>query len=91
MQATSAWLTGVGTPQRAPQRTTEPLMKSISVTEPFSRLCSIDVLNSGGRPSAASVQASRGAAVESRTPLAAATAIASATAAIAQASTSGTA
>ena len=79
----------MATPQRWPQRTTAPLMKSISVTEPFSRLCSIEVLKSAGRPAAALSQASRGSAVVSRTPLARATAIASATAAMAVASISG--
>ena len=81
MQATSAALTGVGTPTRAPARTTAPLMKSISVTEPFSRLCSIEVLNANGSPAAARSHASTGSLMPSRTPLARATAIASATAA----------
>src|ERR1700682_961380 len=90
-QATSVALTGVGTPVFAPARTTAPLMKSTFVTEPFSRLCSIDVLNSGGRPLPAFTQASCGCSVSSEMPLALATAIASATAAVAVASSSGTA
>ena len=61
--ATSVWFTGVGTPHRAPQRTTEPLTKSISVTEPFSRLCSIDALKSAGNPSPALTQGSRGSVI----------------------------
>jgi hypothetical protein len=56
-------------------------MKSISVIEPFSRLCSIEVLNANGSPAEAQSQASIGSAMLSRTPLARATAIASATAA----------
>jgi hypothetical protein len=35
MQATNVALTGVGTPCRCPHRTTAPLIKSISVMEPF--------------------------------------------------------
>ena len=89
MQATRVWLTGVGTPQRWPQRTTAPLMKSISVTEPFSRLCSIEVLKSAGSPALALRQASRGSVKLSVTPLAAATSMASCTAATAVASISG--
>src|SRR4029453_13079573 len=88
MHATSVWFTGVGTFRRAPHRTTEPLMKSISVTEPFSRLWSIDVLKSAGRPSDALAQASRGSRVDSSMPFALATAIASSTAATAQPSIS---
>src|ERR1700681_1127240 len=90
-QATSHALTGVGTPAFAPARTTAPLMKSTSVTEPFSRLWSIDALNSGGRPLPAFTQASRGCTVSSAIPLAFATAIASAWPAVAVTSSSGTA
>ena len=48
--ATSVSLTGVATPYRAPAATTAPLMKSISVPDPFSRLCSMEVLKSDGSP-----------------------------------------
>ena len=60
MQATSVSFTGVGTPSRRPSRTTAPLMKSISVTDPFSRLCRIDALKSNGSPFPARSHGSRG-------------------------------
>ncbi|MOA28067.1 hypothetical protein D3C78_1489860 [compost metagenome] len=89
MQATSVALTGVGTPWRWPQRTTAPLMNSISVTEPFSRLCNMEVLNDAGRPWDARFQAASAWVRPKRTPAAVATAMASSTAARAVALSSG--
>ena len=53
----------------------------ISVFVPRSRLCSIEVLKSGPSPSAASRSTAAGSVIDSRTPVACATAVASATAA----------
>src|SRR4051794_30147046 len=88
-QATMVELTGVGIPTLAPQRMTEPWMKSTSVAPPACRLCSIEVLNSAGSPADAIFHATRGSVIEIATPAALATAIPSATAANAASSSTG--
>ncbi|MNN86305.1 hypothetical protein D3C81_2037110 [compost metagenome] len=64
-------------------------MKSISVTEPFSRLCSIEVRKLAGSPSAARHHAASGLVRLRRMPARSATAMASLTAALAVLSSRG--